>query len=112
MKWVTRERAKVDRVACPWLISRFIDPSPEFVYVAADQVLAGAGVRGATPYDVPGVELGHQGPSCCFDAPLRKYGLKGKGPALDHVALIVRGADTAAKGLTPEGSMPSPVAFR
>jgi hypothetical protein len=102
MKWITRERAKVDRVACPWLISRFIDPSPEFMYVPADQVLTEAEQRGATPYDVAGVELRHQGPFCSFDALLRKYGLEGKDPALDRVALIVRGADTAAKDLTPE----------
>jgi hypothetical protein len=102
MKWITRERAKVDRVACPWLISRFIDPSPEFIYVPADQVLADAEVRGAIPYDVAGVELGHQGPFCSFDAVLRKYGLEGNDLALDRVALIVRWADTAAKDLTPE----------
>jgi hypothetical protein len=102
MKWITRERAKVDRVACPWLISRFIDPSPEFIYVPVDQVLAEAERRGGTPYDVAGVEIGHQGPFCSFDALLRKYGLERKDPALDRVALIVRGADTAAKDLTPE----------
>ena len=102
MKWITRERAKVDRVACPWLISRFIDPTPEFMYVPADRVLAEAEQRGATPYDVAGAELGHQGAFCSFDALLRKYGLDGKDPALDGVALIVRGADTAAKDLTPE----------
>jgi hypothetical protein len=102
MKWITRERAKVDRVACPWLISRFIDSSPEFIYVPADQVLSEARIRGATPYDVAGVELGHQGHFCSFDALLRKYGLDGKDPALDRLALIVRGADTADKDLTPE----------
>jgi hypothetical protein len=102
MKWITRERAKVDRVACPWLISRFLDPNPEFIYVPADQVLAEAAVREARPYDVAGVELGHQGPFRSFDALLRKYGLEGKDSALDRVALIVRGADTAAKDLTPE----------
>jgi hypothetical protein len=102
MMWITRERAKVDRVACPWLISRFIDASPEFIYVPADRVLAEAEQRRAIPYDVAGAELGHQGPFCSFDALLRKYGLEGKDPALDRVALIVRGADTAAKDLTPE----------
>jgi hypothetical protein len=75
MKWITRERAKVDRVACPWLISRFLDPTPEFIYVPADRVLAEAEMQGATPYDVAGVELGHQGPCYSFDALLRKYGL-------------------------------------
>jgi hypothetical protein len=102
MKWITRERAKVDRIACPWLISRFLDPSPEFLYVPADRVLVEAAQQGAVPYDVAGVELGHQGAFCSFDALLRKYGLEGNDPALDRLALIVRGADTAAKDLTPE----------
>ena len=102
MKWITRERAKVDRVACPWLISRFIDPSPEFYFVPADRVLAAAAEQRATPYDVVGVELGHQGPYFRIDALLHKYCVAGKNPALDRVALIVRGADTAAKDLTPE----------
>ena len=102
MKWITRERAKVDRIACPWLISRFIDPQPEFLYVPADQVLAEATTQGAIPYDVPNVELGHKGPLCSFDALIHKYGLQGTNPALDRLALIVRGADTADKDLTPE----------
>jgi hypothetical protein len=102
MKWITREGAKVDRVACPWLISRFIDPIPEFLFVPADEVLVAAKQQGATPYDVAGVELGHHGPFCSFDALLRAYGLSGQDSALDRVALIVRGADTAAKDLTPE----------
>jgi hypothetical protein len=102
MRWITRERAKVDRVACPWLISRFIDPVPEFIYVPAEQVLAEADKRGAIPYDVEGVELGHRGPLCSFDALMDRYGMVGKDAALDRLALIVRGADTAAKDLTPE----------
>jgi len=102
MKWITRERAKVDRIACPWLISRFIDPASEFLYVAADRVLAEAERHGATPYDIPDVELGHHGPLCSFDALMEKYGLQGSDPALDRLALIVRGADTAEKDLTPE----------
>jgi hypothetical protein len=102
MKWITRERAKVDRIACPWLIARFIDPNPEFIYVAADRVLIEAEKQGAIPYDIPDVELGHQGPLCSFDAFLHKYGLQGTDPALDRLALIVRGADTADKDLTPE----------
>jgi hypothetical protein len=102
MKWIRRERAKVDRVACPWLISRFIDSRPELLYVPADQVLAEAERRGAVPYDTPGVELGHDGPLCSFDALMKKYGLRGEEPALDHLALIVRGADTSDKDLTPE----------
>jgi hypothetical protein len=102
MKWITRERAKVDRIACPWLISRFIDPTPEFLYVAADRVRAEAERQGAVPYDIPDVELGHEGPRCSFDAIMRQYGLEGKDPALDRLALIVRGADTSDKDLTPE----------
>jgi hypothetical protein len=102
MKWITRERAKVDRIACPWLISRFIDPTPEFLYVAADRVRAEAERQGAVPYDIPDVKLGHEGPRCSFDAIMHTYGLEGKDPALDRLALIVRGADTADKDLTPE----------
>ena len=100
MKWVTRERPKVDRVACPWLIRRFVDPAAEFLYVAADQVMAVADREGATPYDVPDVELGHHGSACSFDAILDKYELHD--PALRELARIVRGADTQAKDLTPE----------
>src|SRR5215475_10561029 len=77
MKWITRERAKVDRIACPWLISRFIDPQPEFLYVPADQVLAEAATQKAIPYDIPNVELGHKGPLCSFDALMDKYELLG-----------------------------------
>jgi hypothetical protein len=102
MRWITRERAKVDRIACPWLITRFIDPNPEFIYVAVDRVLIEAKRQGAIPYDVPDVELGHQGPLCSFDAFMRTYGLRGTDPALDRLALIVRGADTADKDLTTE----------
>jgi hypothetical protein len=102
MKWITRERAKVDRIACPWLISRFIDPDPEFLYVPASQVLAEAEKQEATPYDIPDVELGHRGPLCSFDAFMVKYALQGTDLALDRLALIVRGADTLDKGLTPE----------
>ena len=100
MKWVTRGRPMVDRVACPWLIRRFVDPEAEFLYVPADQVLATAESEGATLYDVPGVELGHQGEECSFDAIIKKYELSD--PALRRLALIVRGADTDARDLTPE----------
>ena len=109
MKWITRERAKVDRIACPWLISRFIDPEPAFLYVPADQVLREATTRGAIPYDMPDVALGHQGPLCSFDALMRTYGLLGTDPALDRLALIVRGADTADKDLTPESRGPDAI---
>jgi hypothetical protein len=100
MKWVTRERPKVDRVACPWLIRRFVDPQAEFLYVPPDQVITVAQKEGATPYDVPDVELGHHGAECSFDAIIRKYNLTD--PALQRLALIVRGADTDAKDLTPQ----------
>ncbi len=100
MKWVTRERPNVDRIACPWLIKRFVDSDAEFLYVPLDQVLAAAEREGATPYDVPNVELGHHGAECSFDAIIHKYRLSD--PALNRLALIVRGADTQAHDLTPE----------
>jgi len=100
MKWVTRERPKVDRIACPWLIKRFIDPQAEFLYVPGDQVMAVATREGATPFDVPDIELGHHGDECSFDAIIHKYGIAD--PALLALALIVRGADTEAKDLAPE----------
>jgi hypothetical protein len=102
MEWVTREHPRVDRIACPWLIKRFVDPRAEFLYVPADQVLAVAEREGATPYDVGGVELGHHGDECSFDAIVRKYGLARDDPALARLALIVRGADTQQRDLTPE----------
>ena len=102
MKWVTRERPKVDRVACPWLIKRFVDPEAQFLYVPADQVIGVAELEGATAFDVPGVELGHHGDECSFDAIVRRYDLAKKDPALERLALIVRGADTSQRELTPE----------
>jgi hypothetical protein len=102
MKWVTRARPMVDRIACPWLIRRFVDPAAEFLYVPADQVMAVAEREGAIPYDVPNVELGHHGAECSFDAIIAKYGLTD--PALQQLALIVRGADTDARQLTPESA--------
>ena len=101
MKWVTRERPKVDRIACPWLIKRFVDPEAQFLYAPANQVLTVAEREGATAYDVPDVELGHHGDECSFDAFVRKYELL-KDPAMAYLAKIVRGADTSAKDLTPE----------
>ena len=92
MKWITRERPKIDRIACPWLIRRFVDPEAEFLYVPPKTVLAEARRQNAIPYDVPGVELTHDGPQCSFDAILGKYGLKD--PALLRLADIVRAADT------------------
>jgi len=100
MKWITRERPKIDRVACPWLIARFIDKAPEFLFVPPDQVQSQAAATGAIPYDVPGVELTHDGPLCSFDAILKKYELSE--PALLDLAVIVRGADTARLDLAPQ----------
>ena len=102
MKWITRERPKIDRIACPWLIARFIDKNPEFLYVPADQVLNVAMDTGAVPYDVPGAEMSHVGELCSFDAFVRKYELKE--PALQRRAAIVRGADTSRLDLTPESA--------
>jgi hypothetical protein len=102
MKWVTRENARVDRIACPWLISRFIDRDPTFLFVPSGDVMKMAEREQAIPYDVPGVELGHHGDQCSFDAFLDKYKLED--PALQALALIVRGADTAQRTLTPESA--------
>ena len=102
MKWVTRERPKIDRIACPWLIARFIDQRPEFLYVPADRVLDVAHETGATPYDIPGVELSHVGELCSFDAFLAKYQLHD--PPLARLALIVRGADTSRLSLAPQSA--------
>ena len=100
MKWITRERPKIDRIACPWLVARFIDRDAEFIYVPKDRVMSEAERLGATPFDVPGVELGQHGSRCSFDAFIRKYALND--PALERLALIVRGADTDAPDLAPE----------
>jgi hypothetical protein len=100
MKWITRERPKIDRIACPWLIARFIDKSPEFLYVPADEVINVARETGAIPYDIPGVELSHDGELCSFDTFLKKYKLTD--PALHQLAVIVRGADTARLDLAPQ----------
>jgi hypothetical protein len=100
MKWITREKARVDRIACPWLISRFIDRDPTFLFVPATQVTEIAQREDAIPYDIPGAELGHHGDRCSFDAFLDRYNLDD--PALRGLAQIVRGADTDARQLTPE----------
>jgi hypothetical protein len=100
MKWVTRERPKIDRIACPWLIARFIDDQPEFLYVPPDQVRKVAEETGAIPYDVPDVELSHVAELCSFDAFLEKYELDD--PALRELAVIVRGADTGHLDLAPQ----------
>src|SRR5258708_2968055 len=99
-KWVTREHPKIDRIACPWLIRRFIDPNAEFIYVPKDQVVAVARQIGGTPYDIDGVEFTHEGERCSFDTILRIYDIRD--PALDHLATIVRGADTSRHDLSPQ----------
>jgi len=100
MKWVTRERPKIDRIACPWLIARFIDAQAEFLYVPSADVMKVAKEQGAIPYDIPGVEYGHVGELCSFDAFLKKHNLTD--PALHKLASIVRGADTGRPDLTPQ----------
>jgi hypothetical protein len=103
MKWVTRKNASVDRIACPWLIKRFIDPEAEFLYLPAGEVAAAAEREGAIPYDVAGAELGHVDGRCSFESILLKYGLDD--PALHRLASIVHGADvTADVEMTPEAA--------
>ena len=102
MKWITRERPKIDRIACPWLIRRFIENEPEFLFVPVEKVFKVATETGAIPYDIPGAELSHVGELCSFDAFLSRYELKD--PALQHLAIIVRGADTGRLDLTPQSA--------
>ncbi|WYX27713.1 chromate resistance protein ChrB domain-containing protein [Achromobacter denitrificans] len=100
MKWITREHPKIDRIACPWLISRYIDEAPEFLYVPPDRVLSEADATGAIPYDVPGVALTHAGEKCSFDTFLDQYELHDA--SLRDLAVIVRGADTDRLELAPQ----------
>ncbi len=102
MKWITREHPKIDRIACPWLVARFVDDAPEFLFVPTDQVFAVAERTGAIPYDIPGAELSHVGELCSFDAFLSRYGIDD--PALARLAIIVRGADTARLDLAPQAA--------
>jgi hypothetical protein len=102
MRWVTREHAKVDRIACPWLIKNFVDKEAEFLFVPAHKVMDTAKERSAIPFDIPNVDLGHHGEECSFDAIVRKYELEKKEPALLELARIVRGADTPNRSLTPQ----------
>jgi len=101
-RWVTRERPKIDRVACPWLISRFVDPQAEFHFVPSGEVIAAATRLDAEPFDVPGVKFSHDGDRCSFDAFLLRYGLDD--PGLRALAPIVRGADTGRPDLAPEAA--------
>lgn len=102
MQWITREHPKIDRIACPWLVTRFIDPSPEFLYVPASEVMAVAQHSRAIPFDVPDVELGHHGALCSFDAFLAKYALTHA--ALHKLAQIVRAADCGHPEHAPEAA--------
>ena len=102
MKWVTRERPKIDRIACPWLVARFIDDAPEFLYVPANRVFDVAREQDAIAYDIPGAELSHVGELCSFDAFLSRYHLDE--PALRQLATIVRGADTSRPDLAPQSA--------
>jgi rhodanese-related sulfurtransferase len=99
-KWVTREHPKIDRIACPWLVSRFVNPDAEFIYVPSNDVAKVAGEVGGTPYDIENVEFGHVGDRCSFDAIVRDYDIHDA--ALDHLATIVRGADTSRPDLMPQ----------
>lgn len=102
MKWITRERPKIDRIACPWLIKNFVDPEAEFIYVPRDQVFEKAKELGAIPYDLPGAEYSHEAGNCTFDFIVIKHGLTD--PALLQLATIVRGADTDRFDLAPQAA--------
>ena len=101
-RWATRARPKIDRIACPWLVRRFVDPLAAFDYVPPERVLDAARANAAVPYDVPGVQFTHRGSRCSFDAMIEDFGLRD--PALDTLAVIVRGADTARPDLAPEAA--------
>lgn len=102
MKWITRERPKIDRIACPWLIKKFVDVQAEFLYVAKDQVFSMAKELNAIPYDIPGAEYSHEGVFCTFDYIVKKHTIND--PAIDLIALIVRGADTDSFELAPQAA--------
>ncbi len=102
-RWVTRERPKIDRIACPWLVARFVDPEAEFLYVPNQEVLGVAKAKEAIPYDIPDVQFTHDGELCSFDAFLKTYRLTGN-PALAQLAVIVRGADTGRLDLAPQAA--------
>ena len=102
MKWITRERPKIDRIACPWLIKNFVDREAEFIYVSKENVFAKAAELSAIPYDIPGAEYSHEGDRCTFDFILKKHKLNQ--PALHQLAEIVRGADTARFELAPQAA--------
>lgn len=101
-RWITRERPKIDRIACPWLVRRFIDPMAEFIYVPAADVLAQAAALNAIPYDVPDAKFSHRGDRCSFDALLDDFAIHDR--SLASLADIVRGADTGKPELTPQSA--------
>lgn len=102
MKWITRERPKIDRIACPWLIKNFVDPHAEFIYVPKDQVFSKAKDLNAIPYDIPGAEYSHEGDRCTFDYIVKKHQVSD--PFVHQIALIVRGADTDSFKLAPQAA--------
>ena len=102
MKWITREHPKIDRIACPWLIKNFVDPVAEFIYVPKDRVFDQAKLLNAIPYDIPGAEYSHEGDFCTFDYIIKKHHIAD--PAIDQIALIVRGADTNNFELAPQAA--------
>jgi hypothetical protein len=102
MKWITRERPKIDRIACPWLIRNFVDRDAQFIYVPKEEVFAKAEEQDAIPYDIPGAEYSHEGEFCTFDYIVKRHQLAD--PALDQIALIVRGADTDRFDLAPQAA--------
>lgn len=102
MKWITRERPKIDRIACPWLIKNFVDKDAEFIYVPKTEVFSRAKELNAIPYDIPGAEYSHEGDYCTFDYILKKHQIND--PALKQLAVIVRGADTDSFELAPQAA--------
>jgi hypothetical protein len=102
MKWITRERPKIDRIACPWLIRNFVDQTAEFIYVPKDKVFEKAKELNAIPFDLPGAEYTHEGEHCTFDYIIKKYGITD--PAIRQIADIVRGADTDRFDLAPQAA--------
>jgi len=102
MKWITRERPKIDRIACPWLIKNFVDANAEFIFVPADTVFAKAAELDGIPYDIPGAEYSHEGEYCTFDFIIKKHNVRDE--AVDKIALIVRGADTDSFDLAPQSA--------
>lgn len=102
MKWITRERPKIDRIACPWLIKNFVDKDAEFIYVPKDKVFSQAKELDAIPYDIPGAEYSHEGDLCTFDYIIKKHNISD--PAIYKLAIIVRGADTDSFELAPQAA--------